>query len=218
MRRFRATPAFAAVLAAATLLAQTEAPHSPPSSERIHRFETQEIRVPDFPAEGYVLDIGGGGEGIIGQIKPRQTIAIDMIKRELEEAPAGPLKIVMDARDLKFLDGSFQTVTAFYTLMYVRPEADQEKVFREIHRVLAPGGRFLLWDVEIPARMDPKKDIAVFRFLFHLPKGEVKTGYGTFFPERPHDLAYFTALAAKTGFRVAAKESGGRSFFLTLTR
>ena len=39
------------------------------------------------------MDICGGGEGIIGQMKPAQVIAIDLSKRELEEAPPGPLKI-----------------------------------------------------------------------------------------------------------------------------
>ena len=103
-------------------------------------------------------------------------------------------------------------------MLFRSPEADQEKIFREAHRVLAPGGRFLIWDVELPARMDPRKDIAVFRFRFRLPKGDVNTGYGTFFPERPRDLRYYTELAEKTGFRVTAKEAAGRSFFLTATR
>jgi len=45
------------------------------------------------------LDIGGGGEGVIGQMKGKQVIAIDPNRRELEEAADGPLKIVMDARE-----------------------------------------------------------------------------------------------------------------------
>ncbi len=46
-------------------------------------------------------------------------ISDDANQRELEEAPNGPLKIVMDARDLEFLDGAFGAVTAFFMLMYV---------------------------------------------------------------------------------------------------
>src|SRR5690348_1504129 len=89
---------------------------------KMHVFERQDFAVSDFRASGYILDIGGGGEGIIGQMKPSQVIAIDLVKRELEEAPPGPLKIVMDATDLKFLDRSFDTVTAFFSLMYMRPD------------------------------------------------------------------------------------------------
>jgi ubiquinone/menaquinone biosynthesis C-methylase UbiE len=85
-------------------------------------FEMQEITVEDFSADGPILDIGGGGEGIIGRMKTTQVVAIDISREELADAPAGPLKIVMDATDLKFLDGSFATATSFYTLMYI-PEA-----------------------------------------------------------------------------------------------
>ena len=59
---------------------------------RMHIFDRQDFTVADFQAEGYVLDIGGGGEGIIGQMKPKQVIAIDLSKRELEEAPPGRSK------------------------------------------------------------------------------------------------------------------------------
>ncbi len=50
---------------------------------------------------------------IIEQLKGKQAVAIDLSKRELDEAPGDPLlKIVMDARDLKFVDGSFPTATS----------------------------------------------------------------------------------------------------------
>ncbi|UCC20818.1 MAG: hypothetical protein JSV62_05935, partial [Promethearchaeota archaeon] len=45
--------------------------------------------------EGRVLDLGGGGEGIIGQLKGEQVVAIDPNKKELEEAKSTKdLKIV----------------------------------------------------------------------------------------------------------------------------
>ena len=37
-----------------------------------------------------ILDIGGGGEGIIGKLKGEQVVAIDPNKRELEEAARRP--------------------------------------------------------------------------------------------------------------------------------
>ncbi len=190
---------------------------APPSPERIHRYEPQNITLEDFAAEGYVLDIGGGGEGIIGQLKPSQVVAIDISARELLGAPAGPLKIVMDATDLKFLDGTFNTATSFFTLMYMNPET-QERAVREIYRVLAPGGRFLVWDVLLPARFDPVKDIAAFPMKVTLRGREISTGYGTFFPKVPHDLAYFVDLATRTGFEIAAKRESGRTFFMELRK
>ena len=188
-----------------------------PNESRLYRYERQDVVVEDFQAEGYVLDIGGGGEGVIGQLKPRQVVAIDVNERELRGAPEGPLKIVMDATDLKFLDSTFQTATCFFTFMYMKP-GDQDRAAKEVFRVLRPGARFLVWDVLLPARFDPAKDIAVFPMRVRLPSREVETGYGTFFPEHPHDLGYFVALSRRAGFDILTQRESGRTFFLELRK
>lgn len=186
----------------------------------MHAFERQRLAIEDFEASGYILDVGGGGEGIIGRMKPRQVVAIDLYKRELLESPPGPLKIVMDATDMKFLDGSFETVTAFFSLMYMKPEV-QRKVFAEVHRVLQPGGRWLIWDAVIPTSLDPKTRGVIFRFEFQLPKETVTTGYGTFWPEKALDTAHYRRLAEEAGFRVGrVVEQGGKfqTFHMELRR
>jgi SAM-dependent methyltransferase len=172
---------------------------------KFHKFDRQDLTVEDFEASGYVLDIGGGGEGIIGRMKPQQVVAIDLYKRELLESPPGPLKIIMDATDLKFLDASFDTVTAFFSLMYMKPEI-QKKVFAEAFRVLKPGGRWLIWDAVIPTSLDKETQGVVFYFTFQLPKEAVRTGYGTFWPDSPLDLAYYEALARSAGFQVTRSQ------------
>ncbi|HLJ45119.1 MAG TPA: class I SAM-dependent methyltransferase [Bryobacteraceae bacterium] len=187
---------------------------------RMHTFDRQDFVVADFQASGYVLDIGGGGEGIIGQLKPRQVIAIDVSRRELEEAPTGPLKIVMDATDLKFLDASFDTVTAFFSLMYMRP-AIQQRVFAEAFRVLTRGGRWLIWDAIIPRALENGTQGPAFLFRFHLPDKVVQTGYGTFWPDKPMDLDHYQRLARDTGFEIvsARQQPGGfQTFTLELRK
>ena len=151
------------------LLALSGAAGSAADTPKMHIYERQDFVVDDFQASGHILDIGGGGEGIIGQMKPAQVIAIDLSKRELEEAPPGPLKIVMDATDLKFLDASFDTLTAFFSLMYMRPEI-QKKAFAEAFRVLRPGGRWMVWDAAIPLAFEKDTRGPVFRFRFHLSR------------------------------------------------
>jgi phosphatidylethanolamine/phosphatidyl-N-methylethanolamine N-methyltransferase len=47
----------------------------------------------------------------------------------------------MDASDLKFPDGSFDTVVAMYVMTVV---PDPEKVMRELSRVCRPGGEVLI--------------------------------------------------------------------------
>jgi SAM-dependent methyltransferase len=197
------------------LLALSSVAAKAEDAPKMHIFDRQDFTIEDFQAEGYVLDIGGGGEGIIGQIKPKQAIAIDLSKRELEEAPPGPLKIVMDATDLKFLDGSFDTATAFFSLMYMRPGV-QEKAFAEVFRVLAPGGRWIIWDAVIPRPLEADTRGPVFRFRFHLPDKVVQTGYGCLWPDRQVDLDHYRRLARQTGFEIA-RASQQPGVFQTVT-
>ncbi len=206
----RALVLFGAIAGAAA------AQHQKIDEKEVIRYERQEITVTDFPAEGYIVDIGGGGEGVIGQLKPKQTLAVDLIKRELEQAPAGPLKIVMDARDLKFLDNAIPTVTAFYCLMYVA-ETDHEKVFSEAHRVLTPGGRLMIWDAITP-RKEAGKRWALFPITVHLPGKQIQTGYGVPLGDETHDLAYFSRLGTRAGFQAVASREDGRHFFLELRK
>lgn len=191
--------------------------HTEPSEDRLFFFERQEVIVNDFDSPGYILDIGGGGEGIIGKLKGKQVVAIDPNKRELEESAAGPLKVIMDARDLLFLDGSFSVATSFFTLMYIKG-ADHEKVFSEVFRVLVPGGRFLIWDAIFPQRLDEEKDIAVFPLLVKLPDEEITTGYGVLWSEKEQDVSYYVQLAERAGFDVVTQIEKERVFFLELRK
>ena len=195
-----------------------EGDHHPKISEdRLFYFEKQKVTLSDFDSPGYILDLGGGGEGVIGRLKGEKVIAIDISKEELEGAPAGPLKIVMDATDLKFLDSTFSTATSFFTLMYIKGQ-DHEKVFSEVFRVLTPGGSFLIWDVIFPQRCDEKKDIAVFPLLVELPNEEINAGYGVLWPEDGRDLPYYLRLAENAGFDVVARNQKERVFFLGLRK
>jgi len=180
-------------------------------------FDRIDLTVEDFPAEGFILDIGGGGEGIIGQLKGSQVIAIDISKRELEEAPPGPLKIVMDARELKFLDGTFMTTTVFFTFMYIDDD-DHRQVFREIHRILKQGGRLLIWDVILPGNTESEKTMAVFPLSIELPEKEVETGYGVRWPKAGRDLSHYLNLAQESGFDVVKRQVEGPWFFLEMTK
>ena len=88
---------------------------------------------------GKILDVGGGGEGVIGRLYTDHVIAIDNRKEELDEAPEGFKKMLMDATDMSFDDNTFDCVTAFYSLMFMN-EKTQEKALSESARVLKEGG------------------------------------------------------------------------------
>jgi ubiquinone/menaquinone biosynthesis C-methylase UbiE len=191
--------------------------HNNRNENRIHRLEWQDVTVEDFPTQDYILDIGGGGEGIIGRLKGEKAIAIDKSKQELSETPDGHLKIVMDARDLNFLDNSFSTVTAFFSMMYI-PQDDHERVFNEIFRVLKPNGRFYLWDAILPKRMENKKDIAMFPLNIKLPYETIKTGYGAAWPKEGRTVDYYINLIGNIDFEIEDKKVKNKTFFIRLRK
>ena len=98
--------------------------------------------------KGSILDIGGGGEAVIGQVYGGRVTAIDNRREELDEAPDCCTKLLMDAEELSFPDGSFDNVTFFYTLMYMTEETQRRAIF-EAARVLAPNGTLSIWDCDI---------------------------------------------------------------------
>ncbi len=196
---------------------QMDKGHEKISEDRIFFIEKQEVIVDDFEAAGYILDIGGGGEGIIGRLKGEQVVAIDPSRRELEGTPDGPLKIIMDATDLLFLDSTFNTATSFFTLMYI-DGTDHPKVFGEVFRVLRRGGRFLIWDVVFPRRVDEKRDVAAVHLSVKLPREEIEAGYGYLWPEAKQDLPYYVQLAEDAGFEVTLQRQTDRVLFLELRK
>ena len=68
---------------------------------------------------GSILDVGGGGEGIIGRRYGSAVTVIDNRQEELDEAPCSCRKLRMDASSLSFAGASFENVTFFYSLMYM---------------------------------------------------------------------------------------------------
>lgn len=89
---------------------------------------------------GKILDIGGGGEGIIGRLYRQQVTAIDKRQEELDEAPNGFEKILMDATDLKYANETFDHVTCFFTLMFMDAQEQQKSLLEEqIHTTYGVG-------------------------------------------------------------------------------
>jgi ubiquinone/menaquinone biosynthesis C-methylase UbiE len=176
--------------------------------------KTQSIELSPIKTDGFILDVGGGGEGIIGKLNGKQVVAIDTSEQELRETENEALKIVMDASGLKFLPESFGVCTAFFSLMYFNHE-QQSETFKEAYRVLKVNGRFLIWDVEIPRK---RRDYIAFsiRLGIKLPNEDVKTGYGVRY--KVQDIGYFKELARTTGFRTASEWRNDGIFYLELLK
>ncbi len=169
------------------------------------------------PLTGRVLDIGGGGEGVIGQLAPDQVVSIDPSREELEQAPAGPLKVVMRAENLTFTDASFTTATLFYTLMYI-PKALFGRVLRECWRVLSPGGLLLIWDTEIQEPGPQAAEAYLVPVTALLPHRTIETGYGVRWDGAAQTAEEVVELCRSTGFSSVTLTRDGSSFLITAAR
>jgi SAM-dependent methyltransferase len=178
----------------------------------------QELQISDFDNKGqWILDLGGGGEGIIGKMKGRDVIAIDRIKRELEETKNESLKIVMDVKEMQFINASFSYVTAFFTFMYI-PETDFEAVLSEVWRVLKTGGEFMIWEpiFTIPPE-EREKRLAVILLNIQLPDGSsIDTGYGGVL--RDQDINTIIRPAKKIGFVVIEHKIDEYTFYVKMQK
>lgn len=181
--------------------------------ERLFYIEKQNIDLNGVDLNGRILDIGGGGEGIIGQLKGEQVIAIDKRKDELEEAKDSKnIKLVMDGKDLKFIDKTFDTTTVFFTMMYM-PKADHKVVLEEIHRVLKDNGEVVIWDLVIPDRKENEKDIYVVPLAINIGDKTIETGYGAMW-KKQQDLKYYLELIETVGFEISESKDYGDTFFI----
>ncbi len=177
--------------------------------------ETQVIELKPLGVNGYVLDIGGGGEGVIGRLMGSRVVAIDRSRVELEETTNEALKVVMDATDLKFLDESFDAVTSFYTMMYMDEETHR-KALREAYRVLKKGGALHVWDVAMDLDTAGKAFILV-SVEARLPCETVKTSYGHR-NDKLLTIESLSALGDEAGFTLAESRRLQDSFYLALMK
>jgi len=193
--------------------------HEEIDRERVYLVDQQTIRVEDtFTDDDLILDLGGGGEGVIGQLRGRQVLAIDRRPDELEEAAPGPIKLIGDACALPFLDEFFDAATAFFFLMYV-PIENRPKALAEAYRVLKPGGCLQVWDARIPPKGEEPQEVYAVMIKAVLPDREIETGYGVSWTADREVSASATAeMARGAGFEIVDEEVELETFRMTLRK
>ena len=84
-----------------------------PESQSLLETEVQKINLHQFSGEGLILDIGGGGEGLVSRIEGDRTCALDIRMSEIKEAQIHGQSsnwFVADGANLCFSDGVFDIV------------------------------------------------------------------------------------------------------------
>ncbi|UCG44731.1 MAG: class I SAM-dependent methyltransferase [Candidatus Bathyarchaeota archaeon] len=157
--------------------------------------------------EGFTVDIGAGGEGVMAKACGRNTVGIDINKREINEARSRGSRaqwVLGDACSMPFRNGSFDAATFFFSLMYIKTTKRKLATFIEARRVLKSDGLLCLW----AAIIGEKPGLHALFLEIRLPdNGEIFTGYGVRGTEKKQNLELINKLANKAGFTATSTEA-----------
>lgn len=163
----------------------------------------------DGMLKGSILDIGGGGEGIIGRLYKEQVIAIDNRQEELDEALEGFRKVLMDATKLRYEDNVFDNVTCFFSLMFMDSK-EQKLAIEEAARVLKPGGELHIWDCDIATAYPEPFCIDL---VIQMPNEIVTTTYGVGKIDSQNRETIIN-MCIDSGLHFVSQDTGEKSFYL----
>ncbi|MHA1615687.1 MAG: class I SAM-dependent methyltransferase, partial [Candidatus Thorarchaeota archaeon] len=113
----------------------------------------QKIALKQIQTEGRILDIGGGGEGLVSRIGGTKVCALDIRISEIREARIhGPPSnwFVGDGQALCFQENVFDVVTLWFSMGYMSDWVIKQRVLKEAHRVLVEGGKLSILASRIP--------------------------------------------------------------------
>lgn len=121
-------------------------------NEVIHRIHQNEILSVIPSGKIHCLDVGCGyGRLAIAVAQSRSTVCIDgidiaptFVKLFNTKMRGRGKATIGDARKLPYKSQTFDMVWMVVSLMYFPKKKDQQKVIKEIYRVLKPGGTFVL--------------------------------------------------------------------------
>lgn len=140
--------------------------------------QVQKIKLEQVSGKGLILDIGGGGEGLVSRIEGDRVCALDIRMSEIREAQIHGHSsnwFVADGASLCFNNEIFDVVTSWFSLGYMRDWSTKRAVLEAAYRVLKKKGRLSIMASHIP---ESSKRL-IFWATFTLPDGTLsKTGYG----------------------------------------
>lgn len=178
------------------------------TEELSSRYSTpiQEIRLNPIETTGLILDIGGGGEGLVSRIEGTKVCAVDYRISEIREAQihSPPANwFTADGRALPFQDSTFDIATLWFSLGYMNEWSAKRAVLTEVFRTLKNEGRLLI----MASRIDCKEQRLLFSVQFTLPDGTVsKTGYGVR-GNQNQTLSSIVALVREAGLKDIQSEN-----------
>ncbi len=167
----------------------------------VQKLQLQRIRQP-----GVILDIGGGGEGLVSRIEGSRVIAVDLNISKIRGAmiyEPDSIWITGDGRQLGFNDCTIDVVTLWFSLSYMKDVETKQTVVDESFRVLKPSGKISI----LGCHIDCEEERFVFRAEFALPdEFDSKISYAVNRGEG-QSLDSISRLLERSGFEIIETES-----------
>ena len=182
-------------------------------------FETpvQKIELTNLPREGVILDIGGGGEGLVSRIETSRVCAVDINLYKIRDARIyGQVSqwILSDGRMLSVKDAMFEVATLWFALGYVRGWASKAQVVSEVARVLKKSGYISI----LGAKIICPEARYVLRAHLHFPDGTVsQMSYGMG-GGQDQSIETVTKLLRETGYGEITCEDNDHWFSIEATK
>jgi demethylmenaquinone methyltransferase/2-methoxy-6-polyprenyl-1,4-benzoquinol methylase len=173
-------------------------------SVRAHREDLPYLRRALALEPGFRLVDMGGGTGAYTAVFAAGCEEIVVLEPDRRKVAYGERRrphvqfVAGQAEEIPFPDDHFDRATALVSLHHVQ---DQDRALQEVHRVLKPGGRFVIEE------FDPREGRGKRAHIFESTFGG---GHSTFFT--PEDLR---AKLEKHGLRGIAHEAVGPGYLLT---
>jgi ubiquinone/menaquinone biosynthesis C-methylase UbiE len=143
----------------------------------LHIVPLQEIHLERISSKGPILDVGGGGEGLVSRVEGSRVCSVDIKMNKIREAHiygSDNQWIASDARRLCFAENSFSVTAVWFSLGYFGDWQSKKRLFSEIKRVLEPEGVVSI----IASRIDCKEERFLFNARFLFPDGDTsQVGY-----------------------------------------
>ena len=142
-----------------------------------------------------VLDLGCGTGRLIKPLleKGAQVCGADISSKMLKIAEKKFSKVKFfktDAEKTPFKDDRFDIVVAGFLIVHVK---DLDKVFREVYRILKPGGCFIVSNInqrKAPKLKTPSREEIVISSFYHIPKHVISALQEAFFRIERDEFVY----------------------------
>ncbi|MDD3804310.1 MAG: class I SAM-dependent methyltransferase [bacterium] len=168
---------------------------------KITEIKINDIDFDKVDIKGKIIDIGGGGEGIVEKRFKKNVIAVDKSLRELTETENVSLKVASDGGALPFKDNSFDSAAFFFSMMYM-PVSMRIRNLAEVNRVLKNNSSLHIFEPRVICRN--YKPIHLIKVRMNVKTGgkRVNASYGSVFAKKSQNLSHFTKIGLLTGFSI----------------